>query len=114
MKRMMKLGVLMVVLLGLLANVGFAAETKTIVFLYSDMVGSIKKEMLKGLEQAGLVDQQNVTILQVNVSSDSDPMQIVAQVQEAAPDVILNAAEYRPILDALHGLSIPVIARNAS
>jgi putative ABC transport system substrate-binding protein len=111
MNKLMRVVGCLFVLLALLANIGFAAETKTIVFLYTDMVASIKEDMLKGLEQAGLVDQQNVEILQIRVSSDTDPLQIVAQVQEAAPDVILNAAEYRPILEALHGLSIPVIAR---
>jgi ABC-type uncharacterized transport system substrate-binding protein len=111
MERILKRSVFVFVLLGLLTNIGFAAETKTIVFLYTDMVASIKEDMLKGLEQAGLVDQQNVTILQIHVSNNEDPVQIVAQIQEAAPDVILNAAEYLPILEALHGLSIPVVAR---
>lgn len=111
MRRTIKICVCVLVLMVLLANVGVAAETKKIVFLYTDLVASIKEHMLNGLEQAGLVDQQDVTILQIRVSRDSDPKQTVAQVQEAAPDVILNAAEYRPVLEALNGLSIPVIAR---
>ncbi|GAK58133.1 hypothetical protein U27_05106 [Candidatus Vecturithrix granuli] len=111
MKSIAKIIVLMAVLMGLFANVARASEMKNVLFLYTDMVASITEHMLQGLEQAGLVDQHNVTILQARVSRDSDPAQIVTYVQETAPDVILNAVEYPQILEALRDLPIPVVTR---
>lgn len=111
MKRIGKISILLVVFIGLCVNIASAAQTKTILFLYSDMVASITEHLLQGLEQAGLGDQSNVNILRMHVLRDSDPAHLVTQVQEAAPDVILNAVEFPEILQALYGLSIPVVTR---
>jgi ABC-type uncharacterized transport system substrate-binding protein len=111
MKRMVKLGVLVVMLLGLLANVGFAAEMKKVLFLETSMIESQASSILQGLEQAGFVDQKNMTFSRIPVSSTDDVTQLVAQVQAAAPDVIVIAVEFGNVLEALKGLSIPVITR---
>ncbi len=111
MKKFMRSVGCLIVLMGLLANVGFAAEMKKIVFVDQLNVHLITQQMLDGLEQVGLVDQQNVTIVRVSATAKDDPAQVVANIQEIGPDVVLENTGLRDILAALNGLSIPVVAR---
>jgi hypothetical protein len=57
------------------------------------------------------VEQQNLTIHQIGVSSTEDPAQLVVRIQEEAPDLVLTTVEIENILAALNGLSIPVLTR---
>jgi ABC-type uncharacterized transport system substrate-binding protein len=112
MKHMVKMSVLLVVLIGVFAHVGFAAQLKKIVVLN---VGStnpmVTEHMFTGLTQVGLIDQQNVIITKIPVPSQGDPATVIAQIQEIAPDVILEISGLENILTALTALPIPVIAR---
>lgn len=109
MKRMVKMSVLLVMMLGMFANFGFAMEMKKVLILYVPIAQHEVTLVLKGLEEAGFVEQHNLTIVQVLVSGTSNPAQVRAQVQEIAPDVIISAHDLGHITAALKGLLIPVI-----
>ena len=112
MKHMMRIIVSIGVVIGLFANIGFTAELKTIAVLDLPTNLTIQEQMLNGLTQAGLIDQQNVSIKRIAVPpQEGDPAPLIAQVQEIAPDVILALPGYRSLFAALNKLSIPVIAR---
>jgi ABC-type uncharacterized transport system substrate-binding protein len=111
MKRMVKMIVLLVGLLGMFANIGFAAEMKTVVFLRVGMMPPLTEYILKGLEQAGFVPQENITFQEIVVSATDDIPQLIARIKEAQPDVVLTIVEYNNVLAALKGLSIPVVTR---
>ena len=112
MKYLMKVFVIGLILcLGMFIKVGFAAEMKKVLFLETSMIESQASSILQGLEQAGFVDQKNMTFSRIPVSPTDDVTQLVAQVQAAAPDVIVIAVESGNVLEALKGLPIPVIAR---
>ncbi|GAK58131.1 hypothetical protein U27_05104 [Candidatus Vecturithrix granuli] len=112
MKRMVTMSVLLVVLLGMFANLGFAADLKTLVVLDLPTNQTIQEQMLNGLTQAGLIDQQNVIIKRIAVPpKEGDPAPLIVQIQEIAPDVILALPGYGTLFAALNKLSIPVIAR---
>ena len=109
MKRMVAMSVVM---MGILANVGFAADLKKIVVLTENAIPIIEKQALNGLKQAGLIDQQNVIITKIAVPSQGgDPATVIAQIQENAPDVILSVTGLGNLLAAVNSLSIPVITR---
>lgn len=109
MKRIVKKSVLLVVLIGVFANIGFAADMKKVMILYTDSAASMAPHALKGLAQAGFVEQNNLTSVQVMVSTTTDPVQLIAQVQEVAPDVVVSVSPIGPVTKALEGLAIPVI-----
>ncbi len=112
MKRMVIMSVLLAVLTGILANVGFAVEMKKIMILYSHTAETMPPYVLKELEEAGFVEQTNLTSVQVLVSGVTDLTQLVAQVQEFAPDVIINTGEFGQVVAAVQTLSIPIITAN--
>ena len=109
MKRMTTMSVLLVVLLGMFANVGFAAELKKVMILSSRTIEAMPQYVLKGLAEAGFVEQQNLMSTVVLVSGITDPAQLVAQITAQAPDVVINVTEFGQLLVALKDLSIPVI-----
>lgn len=109
MKRMVTMGVLLVVLLGMFANIGFAAEMKKAMILYFEPSKPEVSQVLKGLEEAGFVEQENLTLIRVEVSGASDPGHLRAQMLEAAPDVIINHHSFGQLVAALKGIPIPVI-----
>jgi ABC-type uncharacterized transport system substrate-binding protein len=112
MKYWMKVCVVgLVVSLGLLANIGFAAEMKHVIFLETNMMGSSIEGILDSLKQEGFVPQENITLQQIVVSPTDDIAQLITRIQEAAPDVILTTVEFGHVLAALNGLSIPVVTR---
>ena len=113
MKYWMKVVVVgLVVLTGLLVNVGFAVEMKKVIILYSHPADFFPQQVLKGLEQAGFVESKNLTSVQVVASGTTDPAPIVAQVQDFAPDVIIDVSESGHIGEALKELAIPIIKGN--
>jgi ABC-type uncharacterized transport system substrate-binding protein len=112
MKRIMRISVLLIVLIGLLANAGFAAEMKKVMITYSRSAETMASYALKGLEEAGFVEQTNLTSVQVLVSGVIDLVQLTAQVQEVAPDVIINLGEFPQVVAALQELSIPLVTGN--
>ncbi|MDY0095242.1 MAG: ABC transporter substrate binding protein [Candidatus Vecturithrix sp.] len=73
---------------------------------------SLTEFMLEGLKQQGFEHQKNLLSQEMIVMPTDDPTQVVNQIQAAAPDVILTTIEFRNILSALHGLSIPTITTN--
>jgi ABC-type uncharacterized transport system substrate-binding protein len=99
----------MVLVAGLFANIGFAAEMKKVLLLETSIITSSAPQILQGLEQAGFVDQKNMTYSTIRVSATDDVTQLVAQVEEAAPDVVVANIETGNALDVLKDLSIPVI-----
>lgn len=109
MKRMLKRSVLLIVLLGVFAQIGFAAEMKKVLLLETSIIISSAPQILQGLEQAGFVDQKNMTSNAIKVLPMDDVGQLVAQVKAAAPDVIVASIEAGNILAALKDISIPVI-----
>ncbi|GAK58132.1 hypothetical protein U27_05105 [Candidatus Vecturithrix granuli] len=111
MKRMVTMSVLLVVLFGMFENIGFAAEMKTVVSLRTDMMPPMTEYILKGLEQAGFVPQENITFQEIIISTSDDIPQLISRVKEAQPDVVLNAVEFPDALAALKGLSFPVVTR---
>ncbi len=112
MKRIATMSVLLVFLIGVLANMGFTAELQKIVLLdLQNLNAFITQQMLDGLNDAGLVDQHNVTIIKIVVTSQDDPAQVIAKIKEIAPDVILDNTGFSNLLAALNGISIPMIAR---
>ena len=112
MKRIVTMSVLLVVLFGMFFNIGFAADLKTIVVLDQEGNLMIGEQMLDGLKQAGLIEQQNVIITRITVpSQEGDLTPVIAQIQEITPEVILENSGRVPLLAALTKLSIPVIAR---
>lgn len=112
MKRMTTMSVLLVVLLGIFTHVGFAAELKKIVELDQRTNPTIEGQMLDGLKQAGLIDQQNVSITRIIVPPQGgDPAPIIAQIQEIKPDVILDVTGLGNLQVALSKLPIPVVTR---
>ena len=111
MKKFMRMVGCLIVLLGLLANVGFATEMKKVMILYIELAKPAEvSQVLKGLEEAGFVEHENLTLIQVEVSGASDPAHVRAQVQDAAPDVVVNLHPFGQLVAALKGTSIPVIA----
>jgi ABC-type uncharacterized transport system substrate-binding protein len=111
MKNFMRVAGCVLVLLGLLTNVGFAADMKHVILLETDMQASLIEDIQKGLEQEGFVSQENMTLQKIVVSPADDVAQLVARVQEAAPDLILTTVEFGNVLAALKGLAIPVVTR---
>ena len=114
MRKIIRTGVCMVVLIMLLANIGFAAEMKKVVILYPHLVFFFPPHVLKGLEQAGFVESKNLTSVQMEVSATTDPAPIVTQVREAAPDVIIDMTEFGQFVEPLKELSIPIIKGNSA
>jgi hypothetical protein len=114
MKSIIRISVVMIVVIGLLANIGFTAEMKKAIILYSHPSDFFPQQVLKGLEQAGFIESKNLTSVQVLVSGVTDPAQLVAQVQEVAPDVIIDMAEFDQLLAALKELAIPMITGNGA
>jgi hypothetical protein len=114
MNKLMRVIGCLIVLLGFLANVGFAAEMKKAMILYSRPAAFMQQQVLKGLEQAGFVESKNLTSVQVVVSGITDPAPIVAQAQEMAPDVIIDVSELGRIGEALKELAIPIIKGNGA
>ena len=112
MKRILRMSVLLVMLIGIFVNIGFATEMRKVMILYSRTAESMTPQVLKGLEEMGFVEQKNLTSVQVLVSGITDLAQLVAQVHEVAPEVIVNVGEFGQIVTALKGLSIPVITAN--
>jgi ABC-type uncharacterized transport system substrate-binding protein len=111
MKSIVRIIVSVVVVIGLLVNIGFAAEKKTIVFLKVGMMPPLTEYILKGLEEAGFVPQENITFQEIAVSATDDIPQLLERIKEAQPAVVLTVVEYNNVLAALKGLSIPVVTR---
>ena len=109
MKRMIRIIVSIGVVIGLFANIGFAAEVKSVLILRSGMMSSLTEFMLEGLKQQGFEHQKNMLSQEMIVMPTDDPAHVVNQIQAAAPDVILTTVEFGNILSALNGLSIPTI-----
>jgi ABC-type uncharacterized transport system substrate-binding protein len=99
----------MVCVTGLFANIGFAAEMKKAIILYSHPADFFPQQVRKGLEQTGFVESKNLTSVQMVTSGTTDPAPIVAQVREVAPDVIIDVSETGHIVEALKELAIPII-----
>jgi ABC-type uncharacterized transport system substrate-binding protein len=114
MKRMVTMCVLLVVAVGMFANLGFAAEMKKVVILYPFSFDSLAQYVLKGLEQAGFVASKNLTSVQIEVSATTDPVAIVTQVREAAPDVVIDMSQFGQFIEALNELDIPMIKGNSA
>ena len=111
MKRIVIISMALVTLLGL-TNIGFAIDLKKVVVLdMQNLNPLIFDQMLNGLTQAGLIDQQNVRIEKIVVPSQGDLTQVVTQIQESTPSAILDVSGLSDVLVALKGLSIPVITR---
>jgi ABC-type branched-subunit amino acid transport system substrate-binding protein len=81
---------------------------KKVMILYSRIAESMPQHVLKGLEDAGFVDQSNLMSVQVLVSGNTDLTELLAQVQEVAPDVIINVGQFGQIVAALKELPLPI------
>ncbi len=112
MKRMVTMSLLLVTLLGMFAHVGFAADMKKVMILYARQFEFMVSPTLKSLEDAGFADQKNMIVMRVESSViDKDVPQLVAQVKEAAPDVVVCFIGTEKFFTALQGLPFPVITR---
>ncbi len=87
MKRIVMMSVLLVGLLGMFANTGFAAEMKNSDSVHSAIKADCGAERATRLEDLGFIDQKNVITVWAQVSAATDPVQLVAQVKEETPDV---------------------------
>jgi len=113
MKRLVKISVIMLVLLGLLTKIGFAAEMKKILFLHTGRTKPMAQKAISSLEEKGFAEQKNVMTVWIEVSATTDPAQLVAQVKEAAPDVVLSFTGFTNIIQILEQFEVPVIAMTA-
>ncbi|MDY0095240.1 MAG: ABC transporter substrate binding protein [Candidatus Vecturithrix sp.] len=111
MKRIVWFSIVMVGLLSVFVNIGFAAEMKTIVFLRTELMPPLTEYILEGLKQGGFVPQENITLQEIIVSATEDIPQLVERIKDAHPDIVLTTVEYANVLAALNGLSIPVVTR---
>ncbi|GAK58134.1 hypothetical protein U27_05107 [Candidatus Vecturithrix granuli] len=113
MKRMVKLSVLLVVLVGMFANIGFAAEMKKILFLHTGRTKPMAQKAVISLEERDFVEQKNVMIAWIEVSGATDPGQLIAQVKAEAPDVVLSFTAFTNVIQGLKQFSVPVITMTA-
>ncbi|GAK58129.1 hypothetical protein U27_05102 [Candidatus Vecturithrix granuli] len=112
MKRIVWVSMAMVGLLWIFVNIGFTAELKKVIILSSRSAESMPEYVLKGLAEAGFEEQRNLTGMQMLVLGNTDPAQIVAQVKEAAPDVVVNTSEFGHVVAAVKELSLSIITVN--
>jgi ABC-type uncharacterized transport system substrate-binding protein len=64
---------------------------------------------LKGLEQGGFVEQENVTSVILDVTPITDPAEIAVKVKDVAPDLVISIVGIPPIINALKDVGIPTV-----
>jgi ABC-type uncharacterized transport system substrate-binding protein len=109
MERTMKLSVLVVILLGLLTNVGFAEEMKTVVlmeFPVDPTRTDMRQQILTGLAQAEFQENQNLKIVSFDSTKPADWPEQVAQL---APDVVIDFSGETGVTAKLHELGVPTM-----
>jgi hypothetical protein len=110
MKSIMRIIVSIVVVLGLLANIGIAAEIKTVVlmeFPVDPTRADMKQQMLTGLAQAGFQENQNLKV----VSFDSKkPADWPAQVAQLAPDLVIDFSGETATTAKLREIGVPTVS----
>jgi ABC-type uncharacterized transport system substrate-binding protein len=74
---------------------------------------AMAQKAFSGLEEMGFVEQKNVISIWVEVSAKSDSAQVIAQVQAAAPDVVLSFTAIKSVLEVLEQFPVPVITMTA-
>ena len=113
MKGLLKISVIMLVLFGLLTNVGFAAEMKKVMLLHTGRTKPMAQKAITSLAEKGFAEQNNLTISWLEVSGTTDPAQLVAQVKAEAPDVVLSFTAFTNIIQVLEQFGVPVVAMTA-
>jgi ABC-type uncharacterized transport system substrate-binding protein len=113
MKRIMTMSGLLVVLLGMFANIGFAAEMKKVLFLHTVRTKPLVQKAVAALAEKGFIEQSNLTIAWIEVSGTTDPAQVVAQVKEAASDVVLSFTAFTNVIQVLEQFAAPVVTMTA-
>jgi ABC-type uncharacterized transport system substrate-binding protein len=110
MERMVKLGVLVVMLLGLLINVTGAAEMKTVVlteFPVEPTRTYMRQQILAGLAQAGFEENQNVKIVSLVPAEVADWPE---QVTQLAPDVVIDFSGSTGAAPKLYEMGVPTVS----
>ncbi|MDY0095243.1 MAG: ABC transporter substrate binding protein [Candidatus Vecturithrix sp.] len=113
MKSIVRVSVVMVVLLEMFVNIGFAAEMKKVLFLHTGRTKPMAQKAVDSLAEKGFVEQQNVMIMWVEVSGATDPAQLITQVKAEAPDVILSFTAFTNVIQVLEQFAVPVITMAA-
>ncbi|GAK59117.1 hypothetical protein U27_06093 [Candidatus Vecturithrix granuli] len=114
MKRIVTMSVLLGMVFGMFANVGFAAGMKKVLILSTVRSKPIAAQSgANRLEELGFIDQKTVTNVWVEVSATTDPAQLVAQVKAEAPDVVLSFTGLSNIMSVLEEFAVPVITMTA-
>ena len=110
MKRMVTMSVLLLLLVvGMFANVGFAAEMKTVVIdnfpndpnkvLWTD-------QYVKALANAGFIEGQNLV---VHILHDQNLDAEIAHIRELQPDLIVDTSVGNRLVPAFRGTTTPVL-----
>jgi ABC-type uncharacterized transport system substrate-binding protein len=110
MKCLVKMSMMMVVLIVLLANIGFAAEMKTLVLMEFPVEPArtdMKQQILAGLAQAGFQENQNLKIVSFDSTKPADWPEQVAQL---APDVVIDFSGETGVTAKLHELAVPTVS----
>jgi putative tryptophan/tyrosine transport system substrate-binding protein len=113
MKRMVTMSVLLMVLVGMFANIGAAAEMKKILFLHTIRTKPMAQKAIDRLAENGFTEYKNLTIAWIEVSGATDPAQVVAQVKAEAPDVVLSFTAFTNVIQVLKQLEVPAITITA-
>ncbi len=113
MKSIVRASVVMVVLLEMFAHIGLASEMRTVLFLHTGRTTPMAQKAVVRLEEKGFVKQKNMMLVWIAVSAETNPAQVVAQVKEAAPDVVLSFTAFTNVIQVLEQLSVPVVTMAA-
>jgi hypothetical protein len=109
MKRIVKMSMLLVVLLGLLANVGLAAEMKTVVienFPPDPHKTMWAEQYVKNLENAGFIEGQNLV---VHILQDQNLNAEIAYIRQLQPDLIIDMSIDNRLVPIFRGATIPLL-----
>jgi len=109
MKRIVWFSMIMVGLLWIFANIGFAAEMKTVVLMeYTSEPAktTMRQQVLAGLAQAGFQENTNLKIVSFAAPRPEDWAEQVAQL---APDVVIEYSAETAVTAKTHELGIPTV-----
>lgn len=110
MRRITQMNVLLWVLLGMVVNIGFAAEIKTVVLMeYSAEPAktTMRQNVIAGLAQAGFQENTNLNVVSFDTARPADWAEQVAQL---APDVVIEYSGETGVTAKMHELGIPTVS----
>jgi ABC-type uncharacterized transport system substrate-binding protein len=109
MKSLVRIIVSVVVVMGLFANIGFAAEMKTVVLMeYTSEPAktTMRQQVLAGLAQAGFQENTNLKLVSFAAPRPPDWAEQVAQLK---PDVVIEYSAETAVTAKMHELGIPTV-----